>query len=482
MKHFCFHKHKLLCGLFIIIFLPAFASKVPLNKGPYAARSVYSTLVNNTGATLILNSGSTTLAHGIWTTYPPSVVYPYTTVNWRSESNGTATGTAGTARYGVYYNNQLVNGDYVMNWNNPYIGSNSYSEGWPGGFRSSHSGGSGNDASITYTFGLSGTAIAYLPPFTLPHEQVTSISVRVKTGDVNLAGTDNNVYFSVGPMGWQLLKSGNQFERNADETYPLAINTSDFYADQIVYMRLEKKGNSDWHGASDFPDGEWYPDFVTMTINNKYTITKYIRRWISSPQDPIWEEVVQPSKVTSPTNKFLNTLKITPNDPAVKGITTACFNTNNGKRKGISGWLPTGLPNICATGIVVQRPPLSSDALATIDIRLESVTINGQTISYPISTPRYIRIEYPVVPIPGCFCEFCSLAGINFERDLMIAYGTLPDAGRRVTFCGAVKWDTDEAGHYEIHPQPGSMQLMRFAAPPSVDSVLITLNKMPVSK
>ena len=113
-----------------------------------AARSVTVSFTNKSGVALVL--GGTSLLHGKWTTEPPARIEAGQTVSWESESNGFATGTEGTAYYDVEGLSILSRS--LFHWDNPFVGSNSYSEFSPETFKSSHSGGGGDNANVAWVF------------------------------------------------------------------------------------------------------------------------------------------------------------------------------------------------------------------------------------------------------------------------------------------------------------------------------------------
>ncbi len=115
-----------------------------------AARSTNVTLQNNT--TLTLTRTNANLSHGIWSQnlYPPQTIDSNSKGNWQSESDGFMTGTEGTVTY------QFLNaaGSVTINWDNPYAGSNSYSHSVPKGYILEQTGGSGNNAVVTFTLSV----------------------------------------------------------------------------------------------------------------------------------------------------------------------------------------------------------------------------------------------------------------------------------------------------------------------------------------
>jgi hypothetical protein len=60
-----------------------------------------------------------------------------------SESNGVATGTEGSVRYG-----SDSGGELAFHWDNPFAGRNSYAQAAPDGCGLCFSGGTGNNAEL----------------------------------------------------------------------------------------------------------------------------------------------------------------------------------------------------------------------------------------------------------------------------------------------------------------------------------------------
>lgn len=120
-----------------------------------AARSVLSTVDNQTGRELSRQSEH--LDHGIWTEneYPPEIIAANSTKQYQAESQGFMTGTEG---YSIY---KIDDGLTVkFYFDNPYIGSNGYKtsvdgEG-AGDYDVSFSGGGGNNSRVTYTLKFTG--------------------------------------------------------------------------------------------------------------------------------------------------------------------------------------------------------------------------------------------------------------------------------------------------------------------------------------
>lgn len=113
-----------------------------------AARSVDVTFVNITPYNLNFVRGD--ISHGVWSTLPPSTIAPFSTVQFGSESDGILTGTEAEEIYQIEFTGQEVG----IHWNNPYVGSNSYNEWAPAGFKIVHLLGEGNNAQVLYVLSM----------------------------------------------------------------------------------------------------------------------------------------------------------------------------------------------------------------------------------------------------------------------------------------------------------------------------------------
>jgi hypothetical protein len=122
-----------------------------------SARSVTVNFFNQLGNTKLLLVGSG-LSHGEWAAgaQPPSVITPNMQVTWESDSDGVATGTQGWVRY---YPVRAVppsqaepppmapdSETIYFTWDNPFVGSNSYSTSAPSPYILTYQGGSGDNA------------------------------------------------------------------------------------------------------------------------------------------------------------------------------------------------------------------------------------------------------------------------------------------------------------------------------------------------
>src|SRR5438067_783756 len=82
---------------------------------------------------------------------------------------------------------------------------------------------------------------APVPPGAAAGAPIRSLALRVITCEEKSAGTDNHVYFDIGPLGWELTKPGSQFEAGSNETYPLDLHGLSLTTNDICWLRLQKK-------------------------------------------------------------------------------------------------------------------------------------------------------------------------------------------------------------------------------------------------
>jgi hypothetical protein len=112
------------------------------------------------------------------------------------------------------------------------------------------------------------------------------------------------------------------------------------------------------------------------------------------------------------------------------------------KELGISGWeddLP--ISDALVTGTLRHPPSPGTDLYVSLDLEVESVSANGRTVrcdkSDGVLHKRYIRVEYRTPgmgPLP-------ALQSLGWK------------VGDRFRVSGKVRFDTDRAGHIEIHPR-----------------------------
>ena len=284
----------------------------------------------------------------------------------------------------------------------------------------------------------------------LPFIKIHHLAVRVVTANVADAGTDNEVWFDIGPVGWELLKEGSQFERGADETYGLDCTGLRLTTDDIVRLRLEKKGIGGWTGSPDGSGGDWEVGSLQLSVfatagkppewvSPLFPINRVLNRY-----NPEWVKDLRP---WSTARRFVRTTRLRQNAALTLDQETVAMYTTQVKLAGISGWVDKKL-HACATGTVL-RTAKSTDGLATIDLELALLDVDEKQgkprrryrfgPEHGMAEPRFLRVEYAFTSAPE----------------------TVPKTGQCVRICGKVKWDTDHEGWYEIHPAgPGDVHVL----------------------
>ena len=196
---------------------------------------------------------------------------------------------------------------------------------------------------------------------------IDALAVRIVTSDIHLAGTDNDIYFDIGPLGWKLPGSGgattssdDPFSQGSDDTFTLDFHGLALTTDDIVWLRIQKKGVGGVLGTGDGLDGEWHPKSIQLIVNGIEYASFTIDQWINS-SNWYWMHMLRPSNTAE--ELFARSLRMIPNNELSGFDESVAFLTTPFKILGISGWLGTGLPNICAIGKVIREPGRSTDGL-----------------------------------------------------------------------------------------------------------------------
>ena len=107
-------------------------------------------VLKNTTADVSLRLVASSLSHGDWDVPIPAAVGPQSVIAWTTESDGLWTGTQGTAQFAVESDpSQIV----TLNWDNPFVGDNSFSASAPAPFHVSYTGGVGDITVVVFAFG-----------------------------------------------------------------------------------------------------------------------------------------------------------------------------------------------------------------------------------------------------------------------------------------------------------------------------------------
>lgn len=251
-----------------------------------------------------------------------------------------------------------------------------------------------------------------------PTHDIRNLLLIVTTDKIRGVGTNNDVYFDVGPWAWRLDNPGhNDFERDRTDAFPLKVPAG-FTLSDIIWLRLQKKGLLGVNGTRDGFAGAWHPQRITLLVDGAEYASAEVTHALNS-QCWFWTErrVVDP--YADPAS-FARSLRLQPNEKLSWIAKATGFGTTPlFKRQGISGWLDcpeekenlgfeqpcSRLPSlICATGEVLRSPAVSTDGLATIDLMLEALEFCSDTdtcsqraelndVQEP-KRPRYLCVEY----------------------------------------------------------------------------------------
>ena len=101
---------------------------------------------------------------------------------------------------------------------------------------------------------------------------VNELKVRVKTADVQWAGTDDDVFFKTAGRRWQLDSSADDFERNSKRTYEIDPGTG-LHIPDISTVTIEKSGDGLFGG--------WKLGGLRVTANGQIVYdNQSINRWL----------------------------------------------------------------------------------------------------------------------------------------------------------------------------------------------------------
>lgn len=281
--------------------------------------------------------------------------------------------------------------------------------------------------------------------------RVCKLAVEIQTSAERGAGTDNAVYFDIGPLSWRLNNPHrNDFESGHTDEFDLKLHDKPaFTTDDILWLRLQKKGLFGFNGTRDGLDGAWHPKQIVLIVNG-------LRRHPVEIGEPLnsrcwfWRtrETMDPDSLYSSASNFARTLRLEPQAELTPGAKFSGFIFTPFKKIGISGWLtppetrecvnakrrknlPSQPYRVCATGKVMASAK-STDGLATIDLDVSTIEFCSEgrcDNPAPTDRKRYLRVEYD-----------------HNGNDI-------PAKGEDVRICGQLRWDTDKEGWWEIHPR-----------------------------
>jgi len=291
----------------------------------------------------------------------------------------------------------------------------------------------------------------------LPDEtHFCTLTVKITTEKGRGAGTDNAVYFDIGPIGWRLNTSHhNDFESGRVDVFELkTLDYKPIRKSDILWFRLQKKGLFGYTGFHDGFDGAWHPQTLEVSIDGQPRPIIRVDKPLNSKWW-FWRGCPPNGRVVNPYSSaasFVRSLRIQQNKE-LSSIDkfTGFFTTPLFKKNGLSGWLKcmetregsNSLGNVCgsipervcARGTVYRKPGKSLDGLATIDLDVDEITFcrKGNCTDRALrknidpERSRYLRVEY--------------------EHKA----NSVPAKDRKVRVCGELRWDTDREGWWEIH-------------------------------
>jgi hypothetical protein len=284
------------------------------------------------------------------------------------------------------------------------------------------------------------------------------LTVKITTEKSRGAGTDNAVYFDIGPLSWRLNTSRhNDFEAGSVEVFQLRTpDGTPVSKKSILWLRLHKKGVGDYTGTHDGLSGAWHPTRIEVDLDGSSYAAANVRTHLNSKWW-FWRGPPPNGSVVNPYSSaasFFRSLRVQKNkelrpiDKVTAFLTTPLF-----KKNGLSGWLKCmetregshslgticgSIPErVCATGTVYYKPVKSLDGLATIDLNVDEITFcrEGNCTDTALrkdidqERSRYLRVEY------------------KHKGNVV------PGKDTKVRICGELRWDTDREGWWEIHPR-----------------------------
>ncbi len=361
--------------------------------------------------------------------------------------------------------------------------------------------------SLVVLFALSGLFIsdsAASQPVNMPEtrsfsagKQITRLDVEIKTrnepnakiGSLHLLRGSDHVWLDLGFKAWDLsdakITSGAKpFRKNGatDRWENLQLPDGEaMLIDDIFELRLEKKGLGGFTHARDGFDGGWKPESITLFVNGgpfDGTLSVLPPGEQLDRDRPAWRHLF---RSIGAEDRFLYGLRVEPiqvEDGSswftglIAGITTPF------KKLKISGWQNGPLEQyrlddpytsdgdvksdplidrVSVEGVLYSSPHTGTDGYVTLDLRLQTITIfsgNGVKTEHSVNAEngiphrRFIRVEYlrkkPGQPDDNRYKTEKWSVGDRFYAE------------------GHIRWDTDEMGFYEIHPDLGDAFLRRL--------------------
>ena len=282
-------------------------------------------------------------------------------------------------------------------------------------------------------------------------KRVCTLAVRITTAKDSGAGTHNAVYFDIGPLSWRLqkdFKAGHTDEFDISPPTNLILTTDD-----ILWLRLHKKGICGFSGTGDGLSGAWHPEKLDLIVNGALWKTAEIKEPLNS-ECWFWGEPVtmQPRQSYANATNFVRALRLQRQAELGPFSRFIAFATTIAKQSGISGWRKCPDETECQNGKRIKH-------CAEMPAR---VCASGHVLAVAKSTDGFATIDLDVTKIEFCDnvqpCESATVKDLDpvNRRFLRIEYRhkgrRVPCGGEDVRMCGRLLWDTDKEGWWEIHP------------------------------
>lgn len=161
-------------------------------------------------------------------------------------------------------------------------------------------------------------------------EPIRTLSITIVTSNDWFAGTDNEVWFDIGPMAWKL---DGDFPRGSTRTIQLDVSrppTDPLYVDDIVEVRLEKKGIHGWTDAPDsyidplLPSTKISPSDLVAVYQKQVEVARYGANQAASALTAVNHVIDEQDKAIAAANQVLNQA-----EDAIKTIPGTIANLNN---------------------------------------------------------------------------------------------------------------------------------------------------------
>ena len=188
-------------------------------------------------------------------------------------------------------------------------------------------------------------------------EPIKSLSITITTSNDWFAGTDNQVWFDIGPMAWQI---DGGFSKGSVRTIgPLDINrpaTDPLYVDDLVEIRLEKKGINGWTDAPDslidplLPPGKISPADIVGVYQKQVAVAQYATNQAAANLSTINSLIDQQDKAIQAANQIIGTAEASASQIPIDiaNISNQIVSAQASLAKtaqNVIGWVP--VPGIC---------------------------------------------------------------------------------------------------------------------------------------